>query len=189
MSGWTDPCDFCDKRFGKWLEANEETVHKIPTKPGILLVGLMQKNSVEFVDITIDKYDIQKLAYDRVDHAKEQVADKKTKVTKSVVVCRWMIFKVSDDKDVTSLCAHWYNNGVLPKFLNSWPGLDILEKTDKLTFSEELHKWCYPKKDAFGRNPRQRLQSWWKLLRVAIGFTHVKFVINTLVIGRDSMKL
>ncbi|GIY59411.1 hypothetical protein CEXT_444871 [Caerostris extrusa] len=144
--GWSDPCEFCDKRFGNWLEANKETIAKIPTKPGIFTIGLKHKNSVELVDISIDKYDIQKLAYDRIDHAKERVADKKSKSTKSVVMCRWMTFKMSDDKDVTSLCAHWYNNGVLPKFLNSWPGSNILEKTDKFVFSNELQKWCYPKR-------------------------------------------
>ncbi|CAL1290629.1 unnamed protein product [Larinioides sclopetarius] len=152
--GWVDPCDFCDKRFGNWIDANEENIAKIPTKPGIFMIGLSHKNTVEVVDITLDATDLQKVAFDSIDQAKERVADKKTKVTKSVVVCRWVTFKSPNEKDVTSLCAHWYNNGVLPKFLNEWPGLDILEKTDNLVFSEELKKWCYPKKDAFWRKPK-----------------------------------
>ncbi|GFS55476.1 uncharacterized protein NPIL_559721 [Nephila pilipes] len=152
--GWVDPCEFCDKRFGNWVEANEETLAKIPTKPGIFMVGLLNKNVTEVVDIVLDTYDVQKVAYNSVTHAKDTIADKKSKFTKSVIQCRWMTFKHSGDKDVTSLCAHWYNNGVLPKFINSWPGLDILEKTENLMFSDYLKKWCYPKKDAFWRKPK-----------------------------------
>ncbi|GIX86925.1 hypothetical protein CDAR_550681 [Caerostris darwini] len=28
--GWTDPCDFCDKRFGKWLEATKKPYTRFP---------------------------------------------------------------------------------------------------------------------------------------------------------------
>ncbi|GFY44963.1 uncharacterized protein TNIN_456171 [Trichonephila inaurata madagascariensis] len=152
--GWADPCEFCDKRFGKWVESNEENIPKIPTKPGIFIVGLKSKNSTEVVDIIIDEHDIQKQAYDCIDRVYERVADKKSKITKSVVLFRWMTFKQKTDKDVISLCAHWYNNGVLPKYLNSWPGLNLLQQTDSLMFSDELQKWCYPKKDAFWRKPK-----------------------------------
>ncbi|GFW01971.1 uncharacterized protein TNCV_1148511 [Trichonephila clavipes] len=150
--GWADPCEFCDKRFGKWVESNEENIPKIPTKPGIFIVGLKSKNSTEVVDIIIDEHDIQKQAYNSIDRVYERVADKKSKITKSVVLLRWMTFK--QKTDVIGLCAHWYNNGVLPKYLNSWPGLNLLQQTDSLMFSNELQKWCYPKKDAFWRKPK-----------------------------------
>ncbi|GIY16218.1 hypothetical protein CDAR_580601 [Caerostris darwini] len=86
--GWMDPCEFCDKRFGEWVEANKENIAKIPAKPGIFMLGLKHKNSVEFVDIIMDENDFQKSAFDRTDHARERIADKKSKVTKSVVTCR-----------------------------------------------------------------------------------------------------
>ncbi|GFS76352.1 uncharacterized protein NPIL_194161 [Nephila pilipes] len=152
--GWADPCEFCDKRFGKWVESNEENIPKIPTKPGIFLVGLKNKNSTQIVDIIIDEHDIQKQAYNSIDRISERVADKKSKITKSVVLFKWMTFQQKTDKDVISLCAHWYNNGVLPKYLNSWPGLNILQQTDSLMFSNDLQKWCYPKKEAFWRKPK-----------------------------------
>ncbi|GFU03362.1 uncharacterized protein NPIL_394611 [Nephila pilipes] len=152
--GWADPCEFCDKRFGKWVESNEENIPKIPTKPGIFMLGLKSKNSTEVVDIIINEHDLQKQAYNSIDHIHGRIADKKSKITKSVVLFRWVTFQQKTDKDVINLCAHWYNNGVLPKFLNSWPGLNVLQETDSLVFSKELQKWCYPKKDAFWRKPK-----------------------------------
>lgn len=152
--GWVDSCEFCDKRFGNWVEADDETLAKVPTKPGIFMVGFSSKNVTEVVDIVLDKYDVQKVAFNSIYRAKDAVADKKTKFSKSVINCRWMTFKHTDDKDVTSLCAHWYNNGVLPKLISNWPGLDILEKTENLMFSDYLKKWCYPKKDAYWRKPK-----------------------------------
>ncbi|GFU03364.1 uncharacterized protein NPIL_394621 [Nephila pilipes] len=152
--GWADPCEFCDKRFGKWVESNEENIPKIPTKPGIFMLGLKSKNSTEVVDIIINEHDLQKQAYNSIDHIHGRIADKKSKITKSVVLFRWVTFQQKTDKDVINLCAHWYNNGVLPKFLNSWPGLNVLQETDSLMFSKDLQKWCYPKKDAFWRKPK-----------------------------------
>ncbi|GFU47389.1 uncharacterized protein NPIL_82411 [Nephila pilipes] len=152
--GWTSPCEFCDKRFGTWVESNEENIPKIPTKPGIFLLGLKNKNSTEVVDIAIAEHDLQKQAYSSIDRVYERVADKKFKITKSVVIFRWMTFQQKTDKDVMCLCAHWYNNGVLPKFLNLWPGLNLLRQTDNLMFSDDLQKWCHPKKDAFWRKPK-----------------------------------
>ncbi|XP_055943358.1 uncharacterized protein LOC129973031 isoform X2 [Argiope bruennichi] len=153
--GWLNPCTFCDKRFGDWIEATEENLAKIPTKPGILEIAFKSKNSTEIVSVILDTHDLQKTAYESVDSAKEIIADKKSKVTKTVILCRWVVFKQSNDKNITTLCAHWYNYGVLPKFLKSWPGLDILQKTDSLIYSEKLQKWCYPKKEAFWRKPKQ----------------------------------
>ncbi|GFX18652.1 uncharacterized protein TNCV_3311131 [Trichonephila clavipes] len=152
--GWADPCEFCDKRFCKWVESNEENISKVPTKPGIFIVGLKNKSSTEAVDIIIDEHDIQKQAYNSIDRVYDRVADKKSKITKSVVHFRWMTFQHKNEKDVLSLCAHWYNNGVLPKYLTAWPGLNLLKQTDTLMFSNELQKWCYPKKDAFWRKPK-----------------------------------
>ncbi|PRD27467.1 UNVERIFIED_CONTAM: hypothetical protein NCL1_35279 [Trichonephila clavipes] len=152
--GWVDPCEFCDKRFGNWVEASDETLDKVPSKPGIFMVGFLHKNASEVVDIVLDEYDIQKEAYNSISRARVVVADKKSKFTKSVINCRWMTFKHSNDKDVTSLCAHWCNNGVLPKLIKTWPGLDILEKTENVVFSDYLKKWCYSKKDPTWRKPK-----------------------------------
>ncbi|GBN54204.1 hypothetical protein AVEN_34946-1 [Araneus ventricosus] len=152
--GWINPCEFCDKRFGDWVEASEENLAKVPTKPGILMVGLRSKNSTEIVHITLNSCDIQKMGQSCVDYVKHHIADKKSKVTKAAIVCRWMTCKSTDVKDVIQLYAHWYNNGVLPRFLKSWPGLDILQKTDSLMFSDDLQKWCHPPKEPFWRKPK-----------------------------------
>ncbi|CAL1289920.1 unnamed protein product [Larinioides sclopetarius] len=153
--GWINPCIFCDKRFGEWIETTEENLAKIPTKPGIFEMAFKSKNSTEIVSIILDSHDIQKSAYESVDCAKEIIADKKSKVTKTVIFCRWMVFKQSNDKNIIILCAHWFNNGVLPKFHKSWPGLDILQTTESLTFSNKLQKWCYPRKETFWKKPKQ----------------------------------
>ncbi|XP_055952896.1 uncharacterized protein LOC129988650 [Argiope bruennichi] len=154
--GWVNSCEFCDRRFGEWVDADEENLAKVPSKPGIFQMAFKNKNTTEIVNIILDNQDVQKVAYETVDKAKALIADKKSKVTKTVILCRWMIFKKSSDKDIAILCAHWHNNGVLPKFLKSWPGLDNLRKTDSLTFSDKLQKWCYPKKDAFWKKPKQQ---------------------------------
>ncbi|GBM16871.1 hypothetical protein AVEN_272105-1, partial [Araneus ventricosus] len=60
--GWVDPCEFCDKRFGNWMDANEENIAKIPTKSGIFMIGLSHKNTVEVVDIVLDTTDLQRVA-------------------------------------------------------------------------------------------------------------------------------
>ncbi|GIY37673.1 uncharacterized protein CEXT_616441 [Caerostris extrusa] len=153
--GWVTPCKYCDKRFGKWLDVSEETLAKIPTRPGIFVLALYYKNCTEVVDITINTNDIQRLAYTKIDHAKDYIIDKKTNTSsKSTILCRWMAFKETNDKDVIKLCAHWYNNGVLPKFLKSWPGLDILQNAESLRFSHYLHKWCYIKIESIWRHSK-----------------------------------
>ncbi|GBN54599.1 hypothetical protein AVEN_41702-1 [Araneus ventricosus] len=152
--GWVNPCDFCDRRFGDWIDASEDYLAKIPTRCGIFQIAFKSKNAIEIMNIILHSNDVQKAAYETVDDAKEIIADKKSKFSKTVIVCRWMIFKKVSGKDIAVQCAHWYNNGVLPKFLKSWPGLDILHKTDCLTFSEKLQKWCYPKKETFWKKPK-----------------------------------
>ncbi|KAF8787562.1 uncharacterized protein LOC129972298 [Argiope bruennichi] len=154
--GWVNPCEFCDRRFGQWIDADEENLAKVPTKPGIFQMAFKSKNTTEIVSITLDTDDVQKVAYETVDKAKELIADKKSKVTKTVILCRWMVFKKGNDKDIAVLYAHWHNYDVLPKLLKSWPGLDSLQKTDSLTFSDRLQKWCYPKKDTFWKKPKQQ---------------------------------
>ncbi|KAG8180109.1 hypothetical protein JTE90_027888 [Oedothorax gibbosus] len=152
--GWVDPCEFCDKRFNSWEEVSEELLEKIPTKPGIFEIALKNKGTTEVVLIVLEKTDIQKHAFVSIDRIKDQVADKKSKATKSSILFRWMIFKNPNDKDVLNLCAHWQNNGVLPKQTDAWPGTDILRNTDALVFSDKLQKWCYPKKDAYWKKSK-----------------------------------
>ncbi|KAF8786411.1 hypothetical protein HNY73_008131 [Argiope bruennichi] len=151
--GWTDTCDFCDRRFGDWIDATEEHLAKIPTKQGILQIALKSKNVTETVNIILDCKDLQKRAYESVNDIKYIIADKKSKFSKSVIVYRWLTFNEGHEK-ILILCAHWYNNGVLPRFVKCWPGLGILQKTNCLTFSEQSQQWCYPKKDAFWKKPK-----------------------------------
>ncbi|GIY75934.1 uncharacterized protein CDAR_237001 [Caerostris darwini] len=106
------------------------------------------------MDIILHPQDMQKLAYSSMDRLEHYVADKMSKITKPVILCRWMTFTQITYKHVSILCAHWYNNGTLPKFAKSWPGLDILQTTNNLMFSNYLQKWCYPKKDDFEIKPK-----------------------------------
>ncbi|KFM60242.1 hypothetical protein X975_02375, partial [Stegodyphus mimosarum] len=151
--GWVDSCEFCDKRFNKWAEIDDETVDKIPEKPGALMVSLKNKNITEVVSLNVHLTNIQKLAMTKIDEIKEAVSDKKSKATKSTILVRWLNFN-KGDKDICTLCAHWYNNGVLPKFNAAWPGLDILEESEHLVFSKFHQKWCYPKKEAVWKKPK-----------------------------------
>ncbi|KAG8186217.1 hypothetical protein JTE90_008745 [Oedothorax gibbosus] len=152
--GWVDPCEFCDKRFNSWEEVNEELLEKIPNKPGIFQIALRNKGTSEVVLIVLDKTDVQKEACTSIDRVKGQIADRKSKSTKSTILFRWTTFKNSNDKDVLNLCAHWQNHGVLPKKMNAWLGTDILQDTDSLVFSDKLQKWCYPKRDAFWKKTK-----------------------------------
>jgi len=152
--GWVDPCDFCDKRFGNWLESSDEVLEKIPSKPGIVMVGLKSKNVTEVMDIILECTDIQKSTYSSIDILKERVADKKSKSTKSTILCRWMNFKSQNEKDVISLCAHWFNQGELPRQMTSWPGNDLMQISANLEFSEKIQKWCHPRKDAVWRKAK-----------------------------------
>ncbi|CAL1274647.1 unnamed protein product [Larinioides sclopetarius] len=153
--GWINPCEFCDRRFGDWINADEESLAKVPSNPGIFQMAFKRKNILEIVNIILHPDDIQKVAYETIDEAKEHIGDKKFKVTKTLILFRWIIFKIND-KDIAVLYAHWHNNGVLPRFLKSWPGLNILQKTDSLTFSDKLQKWCYTKKEPFWKKPKQQ---------------------------------
>ncbi|GIX75721.1 hypothetical protein CEXT_125401 [Caerostris extrusa] len=69
--GWFDPCEFCDKDLANGWSKQRKHRHKIPAKPGIFMIGLKRKNSVEFVDMIMDENDFQTLAFDRTDHARE----------------------------------------------------------------------------------------------------------------------
>ncbi|XP_055942327.1 uncharacterized protein LOC129972275 [Argiope bruennichi] len=152
--GWINPCEFCDKRFGDWVEASDENLAKISTNPGILMVGLKSKNNTEIVSISLHSSDIQKISHSCIDYVKHRIADKKSKFTKAVILCRWLTLKNTDDKDAIYLYAHWYNNGILPRFVKSWPGLDNLQNTDSLMFSDDLQKWCHLPKEAFWKKPK-----------------------------------
>ncbi|GBL97700.1 hypothetical protein AVEN_5616-1, partial [Araneus ventricosus] len=84
--GWVNPCEFCDRRFGDWIDAGEENLAKVPSKPGIFQMAFKSKNTTEIVSIILHPNDIQKIAYETVDNAKELIADKKSKVTKTVIL-------------------------------------------------------------------------------------------------------
>ncbi|XP_015921876.1 uncharacterized protein [Parasteatoda tepidariorum] len=121
------------------------------------MVALKNKNTIEVQNIVLDLTDIQRKAFRCIENEKELVADKKSKVTKSVILCRWMTCKPKDDKDVTSLCAHWFNNGIKPKNMSNWLGMNIVEQSGHFAFSEKIQKWCYPKKEATWRKPKNTL--------------------------------
>lgn len=152
---WTDPCEYCGKRFGKWIPVDEEVYGKIPEKPGFFMIALKNKNIEEVVSLLFDPTNIQKIAVDSMDDIKKQISNKKNKASKSEMLVRWMAVKKVDDKENSVLCAHWCNNGIMPKFMLSWPGMKLLEESEYLTFSKYMQKWCYAKKDPVWRKSKQ----------------------------------
>ncbi|XP_055941398.1 uncharacterized protein LOC129971551 isoform X2 [Argiope bruennichi] len=158
--GWdttyVDACVFCDRRFGEWRKANEENLATTPAKPGILEMAIKYDNKLEIAKIILDTRNIQKVVHENVDHIKQIIkTDKKYKYKCPGIVCRWVTYKKDKEREVAILCAHWHNYGVLPPLQKDWPGLDILQKTDYLTFSVELQKWCYSTKTNFCKTPME----------------------------------
>lgn len=151
---WVDPCDFCDKRFGEWIYVNDDVQEKIPERPGFFMTALRNKNVTEIVNILHDQTNIRKAALSKMNRIREQISDRKNKATKSVMFARWMIVKDNDDKENSILCAHWRNNGVLPKLLTTWPGQRLIEKNENLVFSNQSQKWCYRQKNPIWRKPK-----------------------------------
>lgn len=154
--GWQDTCEYCDKRFGEWINVTEteDIYEKIPEKPGFFMVALKNKNNIEVVSILYNEKNIQKAATAKMDDVKEEKSNKKSKATKAIMLVRWMVIKKPDDKENSVLCAHWINNGVLPRFTTQWPGLNLLEKSEAVVFSKQLQKWCYPQKNPTWRKPK-----------------------------------
>ncbi|XP_054724668.1 uncharacterized protein LOC129234653 [Uloborus diversus] len=152
--GWVEDCEFCDKRFTAWVAFDEEVMDKIPDKPGAFMIALKNKNETEVVMLLLNMINVQPQAHESIEAIKEQIADKRSKSSKATIMLRWMVMKKGDDKDVCVLCAHWHNNGVLPKFMTKWPGLDMLKRSTNLVFSDALQKWCYPKKNPTWRKPK-----------------------------------
>ncbi|CAL1279457.1 unnamed protein product, partial [Larinioides sclopetarius] len=74
-SGWVNSCDFCDRRFGDWIDASEENLAEIPTTYGIFQLAFKSKNSIEITNIILHPNDVQKAAYETVDDAKATIAD------------------------------------------------------------------------------------------------------------------
>jgi len=152
--GWIDPCEYCDKRFNKWLSVDEEIYEKIPDKPGFFMIGLKNKSSMEIVSMLYDEANIQKSAIPVMDKIRDQISNKKSKSTKSEMLVRWIVIKNKSDKENSVLCAHWANNGMLPKYMTTWPGMHLVENNDALMFSKYLQKWCYSKKDPVWRKAK-----------------------------------
>lgn len=152
--GWIEPCEYCDKRFSEWIEINDDVYEKIPVKPGFFMIALKNKSVTEVVSILYEKSNVQDIAVTEVDKIKEQISNKKSKYTKSAVLVRWMVMKKTTDKENSILCAHWVNNGILPKFLTSWPGQKLLEESEAVVFSKKIQKWCYPQKNPTWRKSK-----------------------------------
>ncbi|XP_054711136.1 uncharacterized protein LOC129220732 [Uloborus diversus] len=153
--GWFDTCEYCDKRFCNWLPVDEEVYEKIPLKPGVCMVALKSKGITEVVSIILDHTDIQLQSTQTIDIIKEQLSNRKSKASKSEIIVRWFCSKRIDDKEVIALCAHWFNNAVLPRFLEQWPGANLLETSNFLVFSKNLQKWCHPTKDPVWKKSKE----------------------------------
>lgn len=110
------------------------------------MIALKSKNRTEVVCIVYEKLNLQRCATATINKIKEHISNKENKASKSRILVRWMITKSEENKENITLCAHWYNNGTLPRFTKSWPGEKFLCKNEALDFSEQLQKWFYQKK-------------------------------------------
>jgi len=118
------------------------------------MIALKNKNSTEIVSMLYEEVNIQKSVIPVMDKIRDQISNKKSKSTKSEMLVRWIVTKKESDKENSVLCAHWANNGMLPKYMTTWPGMHLAEKNDALMFSKYLQKWCYSKKDPVWRKAK-----------------------------------